>query len=42
MPMDLFRKIARDIKEFGAPRRVLHFYKDSEPLLARPFPDMVR
>lgn len=42
MLMDLFRKIVQDIKEFAAPLRVVHFYKDGEPLLARPFPGMVR
>lgn len=42
MPMKLFEKIVRDLTEFGTPAKIIHLYKDGEPLLHRNLIDMLR
>ena len=42
MPMDLFKKIVADLREFPYPIKSLNIYKDGEPLLHPDFPEMHR
>lgn len=41
MPLELFRKILEDCKEFPEPIKVLRLYKEGEPLLNPHFEEMV-
>lgn len=41
MPLELFRKIARDVTELGRPN-VIRFFHEGEPLLNRHLPVMIR
>jgi MoaA/NifB/PqqE/SkfB family radical SAM enzyme len=42
MPMELFKKIVADLREFPNPIKSLNFYKDGEPLVHPEFPEMYR
>lgn len=42
MDFELYKKIIDDICKFENPVKVLHLYKDGEPLLNPKFPEMVR
>jgi len=41
MPMKLFEKIVKDLTKFESPSKIIHLYKDGEPLLHRNLIDML-
>lgn len=41
LSLELFRKIINDLQEFPTPIKVLHLYKDGEPLANKHLPEMI-
>ncbi len=41
MPIKVFEKIVRDLREFESPAKIIHLYKDGEPFLHKNLLDML-